>query len=144
MIKVEYPALKPAIRTEAGKGKIFCIARKKWVILTPEEWVRQNTLLYMKEVLQYPLSLIAVEKQVELGELKKRFDIVVYRQNIPFVLVECKEMNVPISEKTLAQVLRYNINLQAACFFITNGTTCFGFAKKENMLMELSAFPGFN
>lgn len=144
MIRINYPEQKPAIRTQQGKEQVFCIVRRKWILLTPEEWVRQNILLYMHVVMLYPLSLIAVEKQIQLGELKKRFDIVVFRHEVPYILVECKEMNVPVSIKTLEQVLRYNIELQAACFFLTNGTHCFGFAKKGNEVLELSAFPGFD
>lgn len=144
MIKIIYPDKKPVLKKEDHKEKIFCMIRKRWMQLTPEEWVRQNTLLYLTETLQYPSSLIAVEKQILLGDLSKRFDIVVYRNERPFVLIECKEMNVPISQKTLDQVMRYNINLQAASFIITNGNTCFGFRNHEGSLEALSAFPLFN
>jgi hypothetical protein len=143
MIKIIYPDKKPAIKTEGGKEYIFCMARKKWMLITPEEWVRQNVLLYITEVLNYPASLIAVERQLQLGELNKRFDIVVYKDSVPFVLIECKEMNVPINQKTLDQVMRYNINLQAVCFIITNGTVCYGFKKEEGRVREMDAFPGF-
>ena len=101
MIKIVYPDKRPVIKEEGGKEFIFCIIRKKWMMLTPEEWVRQNTLLYFTESLSYPASLIAVEKKLELGDVQKRFDIVVYKDEKPFLLVECKEMNVPITQKTL-------------------------------------------
>src|SRR5688572_28310618 len=120
MIKINYPDKKPDVKIVDGKEYIFCFIRKKWMLITPEEWVRQNVLLYLTGVLNYPASLIAVEKQLQLGELNKRFDIVVYKNDVPFVLIECKEMNVPINQKTLDQVMRYNINLQAAYFIITN------------------------
>jgi hypothetical protein len=143
MIKIEYPAKKPQIKTEGGKEWIFCFNRKKWMVLTPEEWVRQNFLLFLTEVLKYPAALIAVEKQLLLGDLKKRFDIVVYKNAVPFVLVECKEMNVPVSQKTLDQVLRYNINLQAGYFFVTNGTACYGFKIEDGRLEYIEKFPAF-
>jgi hypothetical protein len=137
MIKIDYPDKKPAIKTEAGRELIFCLIRKRWVVITPEEWVRQNFLLYLTEVLKYPLSLIAVEKQVTLGELKKRFDIVVYdRETKPFMIVECKEMNVPLSEKVLQQVLRYNISLQTSVLVITNGSFCIAFEKAGDDFIE--------
>src|ERR1700712_1986682 len=98
MIKVIYPKKKPAIKTENGKEYIFCIIRKKWLLVTPEEWVRQNFLNYLTEILKYPASLIAVEKQLMVGEMKKRFDIIVYKDALPFIIIECKEMNVPLSE----------------------------------------------
>ena len=144
MIKINYPDKKPSVKIEGGKEYIFCLARKKWMFITPEEWVRQNVLLYLTEVLKYPASLIAVEKQLQLGELNKRFDIVVYKNEVPFVLIECKEMNVPIGQKTLDQVMRYNINLQAAYFIITNGTGCYGFKKENESLQAINVFPAFN
>ena len=143
MLRIEYPAKKPLIKTENKKDIIFCVIRKRWFVLTPEEWVRQNFLLFLTEVLHYPASLIAVEKQLLLGELKRRFDIVVYKNTIPFMIVECKEMQVPISEKSLSQVMRYNINLQAPYFVITNGVECFGFERKENSFNLINKFPVF-
>jgi hypothetical protein len=143
MIKIAYPDKKPAIKTEGGKEYIFCPIRKRWLLITPEEWVRQNVLLYLTEVLNYPTSLIAVEKQLQLGELIKRFDIVVYKDSVPFVLIECKEMNVHINQKTLDQVMRYNINLQAAYFMITNGTVCYGFKKEKVKVSVIDSFPSF-
>ena len=143
MITIVYPDEKPAIKKEGENELIFCLIRKKWMQLSPEEWVRQNTLLYLIQSLQYPASLIAVEKKLQLGELSKRFDIVVYKNERPFLLIECKEMNVPVTQKTLDQVMRYNINLQAASFVITNGSTCYGFTNQEGRLVALDAFPAF-
>ena len=143
MIKIVYPDKKPSIKSTGGKEQVFCIIRKKWIILTPEEWVRQNTLLYLIEILSYPASLIAVEKKLQLGDLQKRFDIVAYKDDRPFVLIECKEMNVPITQKTLDQVMRYNINLQATCFIITNGQHCYGFKNEHGQLSAITSFPEF-
>ena len=143
MIAMEYPATKPAIKTAESKELIFCMIRKKWLTLTPEEWVRQNTLLYLTEVMQYPASLIAVEKQIVLGDVKKRFDIVVYKNELPFMLIECKELQVPISQKTLDQALRYNIKLQAPYCFISNGNTCYGFQIQQGLVSALLHFPSF-
>jgi hypothetical protein len=143
MIKIEYPEKRPAIKIEGGKELVFCVIRKRWMLLTPEEWVRQNLLLYLIEVMKYPASLIAVEKQLLLGELKKRFDIVIYRDDMPFMLIECKEMSVAISQKTLDQALRYNILLRAAYFIITNGTDCYGFKMVSHNLENIDAFPPF-
>ncbi len=143
MIKIAYPEKKPAVRIDGGKEYIFCVIRKRWLTITPEEWVRQNFLLYLIQVLNYPASLIAVEKQLQLGELQKRFDIVVYKNEVPFMLIECKEMNVPINQKTLDQVMRYNINLQADYFIITNGTGCYGFKKEAGALLVIDDLPSF-
>jgi len=145
MIKIAYPDKKPSIKTSEGKEQIFCIIRKRWILITPEEWVRQNFLLYLTEVLQYPVSLIAVEKQLMLGDLKKRFDIVVYDQQktTPFIIVECKEMNVQLTESVLQQALRYNSQMQAPFLLITNGSHCFGFEKREDSFSEIDFIPSF-
>lgn len=143
MIKIVYPSQGPSTRINEGKQQIFCVVRKKWVLLTPEEWVRQNLLSYMRQELQYPLSLIAVEKQVQLGELKKRFDVVVYKDQQPFLLLECKEMGVVIDQKTLDQTLRYNIQLRAPYFIISNGNDTYGFANENGRMTEIENFPSF-
>lgn len=143
MIKINYPDKKPAIKITEGRELIFCVIRKRWLVLTPEEWVRQNLLLFFIGVMNYPASLMAVEKQLLLGELKKRFDLVIYRNDLPFMLVECKEMNVPVSQKTLDQVMRYNVNLQAVYFIISNGTDCYGFKNEDGKMVEIATFPVF-
>lgn len=145
MIKIIFPEKKPSLKNEDGKELVFCIIRKRWVLLTPEEWVRQNYLLYLTEVLFFPASLIAVEKQFMLSDVKKRFDIVVYdKENTqPFMLVECKEMNVPLSAKVLQQALRYNSNIQAVLMVITNGSYCAAFKNNTGHFEEVFELPSF-
>ena len=144
MIKIEYPAYQPKIKDQLGKEFIFDEIRKQWIMLTPEEWVRQNFLQYLIQVKKYPSSLIAVEKEIQLGELAKRFDIVVYDQNTkPCMIIECKEMGVALNEQVLNQALRYNITLNVPYIVITNGTHCFGFSAKKGVLEELSELPDF-
>lgn len=142
MIKIEYPPYQPKIKEDAGRELIFDSIRKKWVVLTPEEWVRQNFLQYLIQVMQYPPSLIAVEKEITLGDIKKRYDIVVFDKNTkPFILVECKEMGVELTPQVLEQALRYNIAMQVPCLVITNGTSCMAFKSANNMLTELASLP---
>ena len=144
MIKIVYPEKKPSIKTVRGKELIFCIIRKRWILLTPEEWVRQNFLQYLTEGLHYPATLIAVEKQLLLGDIKKRFDIVVYdKLTRPFMIIECKEMNVPLSESVLQQVLRYNTKIRAGFLVITNGSHCFGFKRSGDRFEEINTMPSF-
>jgi hypothetical protein len=140
MIKIAYPPYTPRIKRE-DKERIFDPFRKKWVSLTPEEWVRQNFLQYLVQTLHYPPALIAIEKEIKVGEMRKRFDIVVYRNEMPFMLVECKEMNVPLSKETLYQLLRYNTNMQAGYLIITNGSYCIAFQKKEDSFEETELIP---
>ena len=122
MIAIEFPAPDFKIVTENGRELIFDRFRKKYVVLTPEEWVRQNFLNYLVSTLQYPAALIGIEKEVYLGELKKRCDIVVYsKATKPWMIVECKEMGVPLSQATLEQIVRYHMVVPAAFLVITNG-----------------------
>ncbi len=142
MIKIEYPAYQPKIKQENGKELIFDEFRKRWVVLTPEEWVRQNFLQYLTQVKKYPASLIAVEKEIKLGELKKRFDIVVYDADTkPWMIIECKEMNVALNKSVLDQGLRYNISLHVPYLVITNGSYCMALQLKENGMQTMNALP---
>lgn len=143
MIKINYPLYDFRIKEEDGKELIFDDFRKIWVRLTPEEWVRQNILQYLVQVKNYPASLIAIEKEIALGELKKRFDILVYKAAKPWMVIECKEMNVVLNESVLKQVLNYNITLQAAYLMITNGTSIYGFALNNGSAEPLPQFPDF-
>ena len=142
MLTINYPERKPAVRIENGHEQIFCLVRKKWVRITPEEWVRQNFLLYLIDVERFPQSLIAVEKKVLVGSLSQRFDLVLYdRKAKPICLVECKEQNVSLSTQTLLQVLRYNSSLQVKFLIITNGNLMKIFSLANSRLLELEAFP---
>ncbi len=143
MIKIIYPDKKPIIKTGNNLDEVFCAVRKKWYLLTPEEWVRQNFILYLLHKLNYPASLIAVEKQLLLGDLKKRFDILIYQNSIPYMVVECKEMNVALTEGVLLQALRYNTNINAKYIVITNGVYCEGFEKRENEIIKIDELPVF-
>ncbi len=141
MIKIIYPDQKPAIKSENGKEYIFCVIRKRWFVITPEEWVRQNFLLYLIHTLQYPTSLISAEKQLTINEVKKRFDIVVYQAASPYIIVECKEMNIALSESTIRQVLNYNATIQAHCIVVTNGSYCAAFVRKDGKFIEIFEIP---
>lgn len=142
MIKIEYPEHPFKIREEAGKEIIFDELRRLWVRLTPEEWVRQNFLQYLVLVKKYPSSLIAIEKEMQLGELKKRFDILVYDStHKPWMMVECKAMEIPLDEKVLHQVLRYNISIPVPFLIITNGKYMAGFHRKITGLEMINELP---
>lgn len=142
MIKIDYPPYQPKIKEENAKEFIYDEFRKRWVLLTPEEWVRQNFLQYLTQVKKYPASLIAIEKEIKLGELKKRFDIVVYdKATKPWMIVECKEMNVALDKSVLDQVLRYNISLNVPYLVITNGSYCIGYDCSQSQLKEINQLP---
>jgi hypothetical protein len=144
MIKIEYPPYQPKIKEEGGKEFIFDEFRKRWILLTPEEWVRQNFLQYLTQIKKYPASLIAIEKEIKLGELKKRFDVVVYDRNSkPWMIIECKEMNVPLDKSVLDQVLRYNIALNVPYLVVTNGSYCIALQLKNDEMKAIDSLPGF-
>ncbi len=143
MIKITYPSYDYRIKEEQGKEWIFDPLRKQWTRLTPEEWVRQNFLQYLVQDKQYPAALIAVEKEIQLGELKKRFDILVYKEHTPWMIIECKEMGTAMDETVLKQVLTYNIRLQVPYVVITNGNITHGFMLREGKISELSSLPSY-
>ena len=145
MIKIAFP--EPAFRTrnQQGKMELFDEIRKIWVRITPEEWVRQNFIQWLVLEMKYPSALIAVEKELMLGKLKKRFDILVYnKQHQPWMMIECKAPEVDLSEKTIMQILRYNMSIPVSFLVITNGHYCYaasiinGKAEWMNNLPEFS------
>ncbi|MGI8584260.1 MAG: type I restriction enzyme HsdR N-terminal domain-containing protein [Chitinophagaceae bacterium] len=145
MIKIEFPKYQFKIKKDGNDQLIFDVFRKRWLILTPEEWVRQNMLQYLTIIKNYPAKLIAIEKEFYLGELKKRCDVVVYNRNaLPWMIVECKEMSTHINSKAMDQILRYHITLPAKYLVITNGSYCFGFEKSGGQFYEINVLPEFN
>jgi hypothetical protein len=143
MIKIDYPAPTFRIKTEAGKDWIFDEFRKRWIQITPEEWVRQNFLQWLVQKKGIPASLIAVEKEIKVGELKKRCDIVVYKSSIPWIIVECKEMEVKLDEAVIKQILNYNISLRVQYLIITNGSDTFAFELRDGKMQMLFEIPDF-
>jgi len=142
MLVIKYPEPNFRIKKENNKDFLFDPLRKKWLLLTPEEWVRQNFIHYLISVMNYPASLIALEKEISLGELKKRFDVLVYnKDHQPWMIVECKGPGIKLSEETLQQALRYNISVPAEFIIITNGHYSFGWQKKEGQLNSINELP---
>src|SRR6187431_3135950 len=121
MLSIQYPNFPFKIKEVENKPCIFDEVRKKWVRLTPEEWVRQNFIQYLLQVKKYPASIIAVEKEIKLGDLKKRCDLVVYKEHLPWMIIECKDQSVGLNDAVIQQALRYNIKLDVKFIVITNG-----------------------
>ena len=143
MIQINYPFNDYKIKTENNVEFIYDEIRRSWFVLTPEEWVRQNILQYITVIKKYPSSLIAVEKEIKVGELKKRFDIVIYKNSLPWMLIECKEMGTKIDEKVLTQILSYHSKLQANYLLLTNGNNSFLWQKIGNDFDEISELPSW-
>ena len=145
MIKIVFRDYPFKIKNENEKELIFDEARKLWVKLTPEEWVRQNFLRYLIDEKKYPSSLIAIEKEIKLNDLRKRCDIVVYnRESQPWLMVECKSMDEKLNEKVAEQILRYQQALPVQYLIITNGKYCYGFMKDGDALKEINELPGYS
>jgi hypothetical protein len=144
MIEVAFPEPDFRIRREEGKPFIFDRSRKSWVPLTEEEWVRQNFMNLLVTKHDYPSSCMAVEKEIRLNDLKKRFDLLIYDgDHQPWMLVECKAPGVPLSEDVLQQLLRYHITIPVPYLVITNGTHTIGWKKEHGALHEMHSIPPF-
>ena len=147
MIKLNLPDFDLKIKSKENKYFILDIIRKKYVVLTPEEWVRQNFLHFMIDHKKYPVSLIAIEKQLKINSLSKRTDILIFDKNAqPDIIVECKAPSVKIRQDTFDQIARYNLNLNANYLIITNGLQHF-FAKmntKEKKYEFLKDIPEYS
>jgi len=116
-----------------GRPFIFDIVRKKWLVLSPEEWVRQHVINYLVNEKKYPASIIAVEKEIALNDIKKRFDIVIYnKQKEPALVIECKAPYIELDTGVIAQVQRYNLVLCAKYLMITNGISDLIFNRDNN------------
>ena len=143
MILVDFPSYDFKVQSIGGKDQIFDPCRKKWVVLTPEEWVRQNILQYLIQVCKYPVELIAIEKTIQLGSLNKRFDILVYQETTPWMIIECKEAKTTLNDKTILQLLQYQQVLDARFLIASNGPTTIGAEIKMGNLHMLHQFPNY-
>ena len=122
MIKLNFPAYEFRIVEKDGKLTIFDPARKKFVVLTPEEWVRQHVIRYLVQEKKVPLSLIRSESEIRLYKTRKRFDLAVYDRNgRALIVVECKAPAVSVSQEVLDQAVRYNLTLKVGFLMLTNG-----------------------
>lgn len=122
MEKLNLPTYSFNIKLIEQRKYIFDFIRRKFVILTPEEWVRQNFLKYLVDEKKYPASLIAVEMEFKLNNLSKRSDAVVYNKlGNPVLIVECKASCVKIDQKVFDQIARYNMKLNVEYLIVTNG-----------------------
>ena len=126
---------------------IFDIIRKKFLILTPEEWVRQHTLHFLITEKKYPVSYINVEKQLLLNDSVKRYDIVIFKNDGDVeIIIECKAPSISINQVTFDQIARYNLALNSNLLMVTNGLTHY-FCKmdiKNKRYLFLRDLPKYN
>jgi hypothetical protein len=124
--QLNFPTYPFRFKNSEIKPSIFDDIRKKFIVLTPEEWVRQHCVSFLMLEKKYPKSLINVEKELLINGRKKRYDIVVYNSDGSInILIECKAPKIPITQKTFDQIAQYNLTLNANLLMVTNGLNHF-------------------
>jgi hypothetical protein len=147
MQKLNLPPFEYAVKKEEGKVFIFDIIRKKHIVLTPEEWVRQHFVHFLINHLKYPRSLIKVEGGLQYNQLSKRSDIVVFdRDGKPWMLIECKSPDMKVNEAVVRQASVYNASLKAKYITVTNGIQhyCASINWQESSFQLLTELPEYN
>lgn len=146
MQPLQFPNYNFRFKNSENKVSIFDEIRKKFIILTPEEWVRQHVVHFLISEKKYPKSLINVEKLLKINGLTKRYDVVVFKNDGSIlILVECKSTSIKISQVVFDQIARYNLTLNAQYLMVTNGLKHFyckmDFEKEQyNFLKELPTY----
>ena len=141
MVKLQFPSYSFKTKTEDDIPYIWDAIRQKYIIITPEEWVRQHAVQFLIQEKKYPALWMAIEKQFTINAQHKRADIVVYNKSLhPHIIVECKAPNIRISQDTFDQIARYNLSLDAKYLMITNGLQHFycqmDFEKETYIFLE--------
>lgn len=122
MQKLNFPQYSFRFKNNENNLSIFDAIRKKFVILQPEEWVRQHCIQFLLNEKNFPKSHINIEKKITINQLTKRYDIVVFNPDGSIhLMVECKAPNVMINQSTFDQIARYNLALNATYLMVTNG-----------------------
>jgi len=122
MIDLNFPKYNFRFKNSQNKIAVFDELRKKFIILTPEEWVRQHCTQFLRQEKEFPKSLINVEKQLKIGKLTKRYDVVVYNNDGSIhLIVECKAPHIKITQNVFDQIAQYNMTLNAEYLMVTNG-----------------------
>ena len=134
------------MKSEEEKTYIFDVVRKKYLLLTPEEWVRQNFIHYLNKEKKYPLGLMGVEQMVKYNSLKTRADIVMYNtEGKANIIVECKAPDVKIKQDTFNQIAKYNSQLKVKYLLVTNGMNhyCCKMDYESNRITFLEEIPSY-
>lgn len=141
MLKLNLPTYNFKLKSSENKTLIFDKIRKRYFVLTPEEWVRQHFVRFLIEEKKYPTSLIALEKQLTVNKRKKRTDILVFNNKGNHnIIIECKAPTIKITQATFDQIARYNLKLKANYLIVTNGLEHFyckmDFAKETYIFLK--------
>lgn len=141
---LKYPIFNIKVKHEGRKALVFDEIRKKWIVLTPEEWVRQHLINYLVTEKKVPKSLISVEKEIDLNGTRKRYDLVIFNSiPEPILLTECKSPEIELTDSVAEQALRYNLILGVKYILLTNGLQEYIFQTingKTTVIQELPEF----
>lgn len=140
------PEAEVSIQEREGKMFIFDIIRKKYVVLQPEEWVRQHIIHFLTGHLAYPKPMLRIEGGLRYNQMQKRTDLLVFdRALVPFLLLECKAPNVKLSNKNIEQLSAYNQTYKARFIALSNGLDhrIFGIDYQKKEFFPLEAFPEY-
>jgi hypothetical protein len=146
MEPLSLPSYSYKLKDSGGNTYILDQVRRKYVLLTPEEWVRQHIIHLLHAHLHYPLSLMSVERGTKYNKLQKRTDLRVYSsEGVPLLLVECKAAHVSISQATVQQVAVYNQSIAAPYLMVSNGRDhfCWHVEPGTTQVTPLSVLPSF-
>lgn len=144
--RLNFPEADLKIKQEANKAMVFDFIRKKWLVLTPEEWVRQHLVNYLITYKSYPPSLISLEAGLKYNALNKRSDVLIYNKLAkPLFVLECKAPEVAIAQNVIEQVSVYNKTIGAQYLCVTNGLKhyCWTFIAEDNKFSFLKEIPDF-
>jgi hypothetical protein len=146
MQSLNLPTYSFKLKFEGGRNLIYDEIRRKYVVLTPEEWVRQNFIRYLISEKSYPAALIALEKQFEYNRMEKRSDILVYnRRGIPVLMVECKAPGIKVNQNVFDQIALYNLTFNVPYLIVTNGINhyCCKYLKEPGRYQFLEEIPDY-
>ena len=144
-MNLNLPKFDIKIKKQNNKDYIFDIIRKKYIQLTPEEWVRQNLIHFFIDYLNYPPQLLGIEKQINVFNTIKRPDIIVFDKKLkPIMIVECKNTKVKISQQTFNQTVNYYLELKPKYFILSNGINHFCCKIENNSCNFLKEIPNFS
>ncbi len=119
---LSFPQAELKLTRKEGQVFVWCIIRKKSLVLTPEEWVRQHLIHFLIQEKQIPIGLIAAEMAIEINQLSRRCDVVVFgNDGKPKLIIECKAPEINLTEKTFNQIAQYNAALNVDLLMVTNG-----------------------
>jgi len=144
MVVLNLPEFDVKLKKSEGKVWIFDGIRKKYLVLTPEEWVRQHLIHYFMDQLNYPKSLIRIEQGLKYNQLQKRSDIIVFDRNgNPWMIVECKAPDVKLNQSSVQQVAVYNSSIKAKYVAVSNGMKHVCYELTGSNIVLLKNFPKY-